>query len=691
MTDRTDYKLLIVDDDRATQALVKAVLTKEGFTILTASDGAAGVQRYIESAPDIVLMDVMMPVMNGFEATRQIRALDREEGIPIIMLTGADDIEAISAAFEAGATDFMTKPISWPLLSQRIRFSIRSGQLMRESRRSRMRESALRHIAQLGFWSWDPITQGFQWPEDIAEVVDAERFAAPDLQSLIATTHPDDRERVLSAFTSAAAANLRIELEFRVQLAHAERILRFIGERGTEGRDMDRFFGAIQNVTDTRQAQALVDYLALHDELTGLGNRRLFSQAIVTQSESLTRGSPGVILVGWVDLTRFHRFNDSLGEQTGDMLLQQIAQRLRALVGDGEVARVGGDEFGILLRANDSEEANDRFKQILAALERPFKAGSEETYISTCAGFSIFPDDADKGGDMLTLAQEAQRQARAQGRNICSALEQGTSRTSSSLEMERDLRRALDRGEFHLVYQPQMNLREGRIVGVEALLRWQHPQKGLISPLDFIPTLEETGQIIEIGAWVIAEACRQAKRWQQAGTPLRVGINLSPRQFQEPSLLDTIIDATQKNGVRAELIELEITESLAMQDPERAITLLQMLRDSGYKIAIDDFGIGHSSLEYLLRFPLDSIKIDRSFVTRITSIQANRTIIRAITAIGQTLGASTIAEGVETLRECDFIEALGVNEIQGYLIGKAMHSEELASLIQDFRRPGEIE
>lgn len=680
--------LLIVDDDNATRMLVKAVFAKQGFRVLDAGNGAEGVSRFEQSDPDIVLMDVMMPVMDGFEAVRRIRTLDRDEGTPIIMLTGADDIDAISAAFEAGATDFMTKPINWPLLTQRIRFAIRSGQLMRDARRNRLRESAARRIAQLGFWTWDPVTQRFEWPDDVDDLIGGPATAIDNLDKLLAHTHADDRERARKAFDAAAAADVRVELELRLQWDGIERILRLTGERGAEGKDMDHLFGAVQNITDTRRAEALVDYLALHDELTGLGNRRLFTQAIATQTASVRTPEHGVMLVGWIDLTRFHRYNDALGESAGDALLKQVAQRLRMLLADGEVSRVGGDEFAVMIRAPDATHATHRFEQLLDSLDHPFRIMSDDAYISFSAGLALFPDQATSAPDLLALAQEAQRRARSQGRRLVASSELESTRNATTLDVERELRRALGREQFHLLYQPQMNLREGRIVGAEALLRWRHPEKGLVSPVEFIPILEETGQILEVGAWVIGEACRQARQWADAGTPVRIGINLSPRQFLEPDLLNVIIDATQAAGARSELIELEITESLAMQDPERAIALLQRLRSLGYKIAIDDFGIGHSSLEYLLRFPLDTIKIDRSFVMRITEAQADRAIVRAITAIAQTLETSTIAEGIETQRQCDFVEALGVSEIQGYLIGKPMLAGELEALMANFHRPG---
>ncbi len=681
-------RLLVVEDDATTRMLVRSMCAREGYDVVLARDGCEGVAQFEDAEPDLVLMDVMMPNMDGFEACRRIRRLDRAEGTPIIMLTGADDIAAIAQAFDAGATDFITKPINWPLLMQRIRYAIRGGQLWREARRSRLRQASVRRIAQIAFWSWDPMSRAFEWSDELESLLGYTGESLATLEDLIDYVHDNDRERVRRAFQTAESADLRIELEFRLQGKDGERIIRLVGERGGEGRDSERLFGAVQNITDTRRAEALVDYLALHDELTGLSNRRLFGRTIQQFTSAQRDVSHAVLLVAWLDLARFHRYNDELGETVGDTLLKLVAQRLKMLVNEGEVARVGGDEFAVLIQAPDVAEAMQSFEHLLDALDHPFKVAEDELHIGVSAGVACCPDDAVQPEELLALAQEAQRHARNQGRRVLAAHEIEAPRSGGSLDVERALRRALANGELHLVYQPQMSLREGRIVGVEALLRWQHPERGLVSPVEFVPVLEETGQILEVGAWVVAEACRQARRWELAGTPLRIGINLSPKQFLEPGLFEIIVNSAREAGVSSRLIELEITESLAMQNPERAINLLERLRALGYRIAIDDFGIGYSSLEYLLRFPLDVIKIDRTFVTRITERQADRAIVRAITAIAQTMRAATIAEGIETLRQCDFIEALGVSEIQGYLIGKPMSVSHVEKLLESFCRPG---
>ncbi len=684
--------LLIVEDQASTRMLVQGMLGKQGYRVVQAEHGASGVEAFERERPDVVLLDVVMPVMDGFEACRRMRAIDQDDGTPIIMLTGVDDIEAIERAFEAGATDFITKPINWPLLTQRVRYALRGGALLREVRQNRLREAAAQRIAKLGFWTWEPASDRFSCSDDVPDLLQMPQMPKQATVDQVMTgIHPEDRDRVRRAFDAVKQGGRRIDIEIRLRSPAGEQVIRMIGERGTEGRDLERVYGAVQNITDTRRTEALVDYLALHDELTGLGNRRLFSQAIRRALDQARGGSSDALTVAWIDLARFHRHNEEFGETAGNALLAQVAQRLQMLAVHGEVARVGGDEFAVLLEGKDSSEAMHRLEQVFQGLDHPFRVVEQETFVSFTAGVACFPDHASDPEALLTLAQEAQRQARQLGRQFMSVGEIGNQPRSTSLDIERALRRALEHHEFHLVYQPQMELRSGRIVGAEALLRWKHPERGLVSPVEFIPILEETGQINAVGAWVLGEASRQARLWADQGIGIRVGVNLSARQFHDPGLIDTIVKASTQADIDPKLLELEITESLAMQDPDHAIERLEYLQRLGYKIAIDDFGIGYSSLEYLLRFPLDSIKIDRAFVMRITNSQADRAIVRAITAIAQTLGLTTIAEGIETQRQCDFLEALGVSEVQGYLIGRPMSPEQLDHLLRHFVRPGQVQ
>lgn len=684
------FKILVVDDDAPTRMLLTKLLGRQGYDLIEAANGEQAIALFDAERPDLVLLDVMMPIMDGYVACERIRAIDNDEGSPVVMLTAADDMDAIEAAFTAGATDFITKPINWPLLIQRVRYALRGGTLNRELRQNRLQQASARLIARLGFWEWRLEDGRLNWSEDLKLLLGVQPEAVTTVEHLINHVHRDDRNRVRRNFLIPPLAGERFELEVRFKAGADEKIVRIVGERGNEGSDHDRVFGAFQDVTDSRRAEALVDYLALHDDLTGLANRRLFIRE-VREALLASAGIDGqTLLIGWIDIARFHRHNEAMGEAVGDLLLTLVAKRLKAMAPeDTRIARVGGDEFAVMLRGHGEEDALHRLKMLLDCLDAVFAAGNHETFLSFSTGFASFPAHGSDAEKLLVMAQDAQRKARSQGRPLAVAMPDSGRQSSTTLDIENALRRALENDEFHLLYQPQMDLRLGRIVGVEALLRWHHAERGPIPPVQFIPLLEETGLITVVGKWVLETASQQAAAWARAGTPLRVGVNLSPRQFVDPELFTQVYRAAKAAEVSSDLIELEITESLAMQDPDHSIDILERFRKQGFHIAIDDFGIGHSSLEYLLRFPLDAIKIDRAFVMNITANQADRAIVRAVTAIGQTLGLKIIAEGVETLRQCDFIEALGVTEIQGYLIGKPMMPDELEQHLGRFVRPGQ--
>lgn len=680
----------MVDDDASTRLVLRRVLAKHGYEVIEAANGQEAIEQTLALRPDLVLMDVMMPILDGFSACAQIRLEDGDESLPIIMLTGADDLESIESAFNAGATDFITKPINWTLLTQRVRYALRSGQLNREVRRSRLREASVRRIAGLGYWQWNLDTDQISWTDELAGLDGLLPDKTSPLVRFLDRIHDDDRRRLQVALERARDMGARLDHECRILVGDREFVIRLVGERGTQSEDIHQLYGVFQDVTETRRTQAMVDYLALHDELTGLGNRRLLMRQLAESLALRPRSTSGVLLVGVLDVSRFGRFNDIMGQTGADRLLTMISQRLtdHLNVQTGGLGRIGGDEFAFFLWLDDEEDAPRRFQSLFHSLTLPYKCDGQDVFVSFSGGYSVFPRDGQDAEALLAKSQAAQRLARKQGRGFLPAEtdEQTTRRQSLESELERDLYTALVNREFFLLYQPQMAFNQGKISGVEALIRWNHPRLGVLSPMLFVGLLEETGLINDVGAWVIQEACRQAAIWHQQGMDLRVGVNLSPRQFLQDDLFDTVEQAARAAEVPPSLIELEITESLAMQDVDHTVKLLQRFRLAGFKIAVDDFGIGHSSLEYLLRFPIDVIKIDRAFVMDITSRVGDRAIVRAITVLAQALGMMVIAEGVETQRQSDFLEAIGVTEIQGYLIGKPMSAADIEAMIHTARQ-----
>lgn len=685
--------LLVVDDDLPTRKVLRNLMVRQGYEVIEAVNGRAALEQVRLRRPDLVLMDVMMPELDGYAACAQLRRDDGDDSLPIIMLTAADEIESIEQAFNAGATDFITKPINWTLLSQRVRYALRSAQLNRDLRRSRLRELSLRRIAGLGYWEWRLDDGQLIWSQELQSVIGLEVSAVAQIDQLLGLVLPDDQQRLLSALQMASEFGARLDLEFRLLHDGLERVLRMVGERGAQGEESQVVFGVFQDVTQTRRTEAMVDYLALHDEVTGLGNRRLFLSQL---GQMIARGpSQSPLLLGVIDISRFARYNESLGRPGADKLLAAFGQRLADFLHnlDGSaLARIDGDEFGVCFALERADLAAQRFGQLLHCLQAPFRLEGQDVFVLCSAGYALFPVHGTEGEALLLKAQEAQRLARRQGRPFLGveADDESTKRQLQDFELETDLHLALERGQFFVLYQPQVDFGRNRIVGAEALLRWRHPTRGVVPPIRFIGLLEETGLINAVGAWVLQQVCQQVALWRSQNLEIRVGVNLSPRQFLQRDLCAQVGQAIEAAALPPHLIELEITESLAMQEVDYTIGVLQQLRAMGIKIAIDDFGVGHSSLEYLLRFPIDVIKVDRAFVTDITERVGDRAIVRAITVLAQSLGLSVIAEGVETQRQCDFLEAIGVAQVQGYLIGKPMPAAQFEQLARSFSRGGAL-
>jgi diguanylate cyclase len=438
---------------------------------------------------------------------------------------------------------------------------------------------------------------------------------------------------------------------------------------------------ASRNRHDLAEAHARLHHIATHDPLTGLPNRNLLKERL---AKSLAeRHHPGrTIAVAAIDLDRFSSINHSLGHGVGDGVLIEIAHRLESAVPVPHTfARVGGDSFGLLIDSmNARMEAHAVTSAMLAALEQPFLVNGEEIRVRLSIGVSVFPDDARRGDDLLAHAEAALVSSKRHGGGRVLFFEPSMSDSMQErLALENDLRRALAAREFEVHYQPQVSTRTGRILSVEALLRWRHPQKGLIAPSSFIPLAEQTGLIVPLDAWVLREACRQARIWlAESGINFKVAVNLSMMQFRCPDALETIVSAVNAAGLDPRSLEIELTESALMIDPEKSAAALKLLRSMGISIAIDDFGTGYSSLSYLRRLPIDKLKIDRSFIRDLPTSPTDESIVRAIVSLAHSVGLQVVAEGVETGEQLERIRALDCDQWQGYYCCQPQPAVELA-------------
>ena len=439
-----------------------------------------------------------------------------------------------------------------------------------------------------------------------------------------------------------------------------------------------------RDITERKRTEQVIHQLANHDPLTGLPNRFLFNNSVKLALDYATRSRENFAVV-LLDLDRFKNVNDSLGHGVGDLLLQQVSRRIEeSLKGKGIVSRLGGDEFTLLLpEIAHPQDAGRVAEKIIHVLKEPFNISGEEIYIAASMGISIYPYDGDNPVLLLRNADLAMYRAKEQGRNNYQFFTKDLkSHALEQIEMENHLRRALERNEFVIYYQPQINIGNGRLVGMEALIRWNRQGKGIVPPTTFIPLAEEAGLIGVIGEWVLRTACEQNKRWQEQGfDPVRVSVNLSAHQFLQRDLVKCVKNILEETGLEPQYLELEITESVAMKNETHVIDTLNRLKNLGIEISIDDFGTGYSSLNYLKKYPIHTLKIDRSFVKDIPANHEDAAIATSIIAIARSLNMEVIAEGVETEKQRDFLFNSGCTVMQGYLFGAPMAAGEIEKML----------
>jgi diguanylate cyclase (GGDEF)-like protein/PAS domain S-box-containing protein len=488
-------------------------------------------------------------------------------------------------------------------------------------------------------------------------------------------------------FVNLMQAQGRVQ-HFEAQVYRKNGDIIWITENAREVRDADGnlmfYEGTVEDITERKNYEQQIEYQATHDSLTGLPNRTLLADRL-QQCISFADRYHSKVAVAFVDLDQFKMINDSMGHHIGDEMLVTMAARLAACVRDSDtVVRLGGDEFVLLINGlHKVEDVSQSMQRVLATIAQPFAINGWDYAVSCSIGVSIYPDDGSDYNTLLKNSDSAMYKAKQAGRNNF----QFYTRELNAMLMERmdieyRLRRAIENKEFQLYYQPKVDFVSGRICGVEALVRWQPPGEEMISPGSFIPVAEETGMIEEIGSWVLSEACRKARELRETlGYPVPVAVNVSPRQFRQPGLVRMVESALQRAGLDAGCLELEITESMLVHDTEKFIETLHALKALGVSLAIDDFGTGYSSMAYLKHFPIDRLKIDKAFVDDLETEPANLAILRAIVALGQSLGLKVIAEGVETQYQYDYLRSIGCDEFQGYFFSRPVTAEVLEGMV----------
>lgn len=859
--------ILVADDDRGTRLVMKTAMAQNGFDVGEAENGQVAVAEFDRLRPDLVLLDVVMPVMDGFEACRQIRRYPQGAAVPIVIITATEDIESIREAYEAGATDFIAKPFNRIILGERVRYMLRASSTARQLRHSRELLARAQTAARLGSFSYRPGAAILQTSEEFRKIFDlpGNLQTAPVQTDSVQTVtwdtlwqqvHPEDRETLAPLLREAEASGAHFRKDIRLAGERPENrfvMLQVDAETETDG-TVIRLTGIVQDITERKLAELLESdqnqilqgiarkeslekvfykiarllerqsprsvgvisrmekgsiqeifasglpagylqamrhtplstengtcaaaaalgqpamatdvatstfwralrdtalasgirssaaapifsgsgqvlgtvalmrrhvcqttaaelgllrrianlaalameqhylsqrlvYQAQHDPLTGLTNRAALNTWFSQILKQLSRmPAPGAYML--IDLDRFKQVNDSMGHPVGDGLLQAVADRLRENVRDSDIlSRVGGDEFVLVIpEVQDENDAVRAAGRILDAFNAPFSVHSRNLQIDASIGITVFPQDGTDPAELHRNADIAMYVAKNKGGSQFHLFDAEMQESVvQRLQMENDLRKAMERNEFELHYQPQLDLTSNRLVVLEALIRWNHPERGRIPADLFISVAEESRLIIPIGRWVLEEACRQSVAWQAEGLPpIRVAVNASAVQFSESDFARTVQEILDQTGLDPCFLEIEITETVVLKDLEKACSNLQRLRAMGVTTTLDDFGTGYSSITYLRQMPLDCLKIDKSFIHDMEiapSLEDCRNInfVQAFATLARNLNLHLVAEGIETEAQSRVLKKLGYTIGQGFLFSVPLSASGAGKLMK---------
>ena len=695
VTDRQSARVLIVDDDPTALALMRAALKKSGFDVSAASSGQAALDLFDATPFDMVMLDVDMPGMSGYQVCTALR-LRADSLLPIVMVTGLDDVSSVEKAYESGATDFIAKPFNWALMGYRAKYLMRARDASLALRAADANNSAiLRALPDLLF---EVNGDGLQIAFHSART---DLLVAPieyNIGRTVSEVLPPHASRVImGALQTAKETGLSVGQQYELQLGHGNFWFELsIARKEAVQGQQPNFIIVSRDITERKDAEKKITQLALFDSLTGLPNRQSFLSRVERETRRAERNGTSFAVL-FMDLDGFKNINDTLGHEAGDMALQWAADRLREGVRpsdlvarqdqaptDVEIARLGGDEFtALIVDITRAEDAHIVARRILEMIRRPFTLLGREISLSTSIGIAVFRDDGDDALTLLKHADTAMYHAKDSGRDnyrfYNAAL---TEQVIKRMALESERRAALEHGEFSLHYQPQFDAQSGRICGVEALIRWQHPVRGMVAPGEFIGAAEQSGLIIPIGQWVLNTACEDAARWYHAGHPVRVAVNVSPAQFKDPQLVQWVTEAVKATHLPPALLELELTEGIVMQDTAATQQTLQALKALGVQITLDDFGTGYSSLSYLKRMPLSCLKIDQSFVAGLPGDAKDQAIVNAILSVALGLGLRVTAEGIETLEQSQILKQMGCHMLQGYYYSRPVPTAEINVVLE---------
>jgi diguanylate cyclase (GGDEF)-like protein/PAS domain S-box-containing protein len=801
-------RVLIVDDDRFVRTVFQDALELAGYLTSTASDGDSAIDCLKKTSHDLVLLDLMMPGKDGFQTCQELRLLPMCQIIPVLMITGSNNSEHVNRAFEAGATDFITKPINPELLVHRIRYQLRAHRDLKMLEQNTARLANAQRIAQLGNWTWDPVSDTVHGSAETWQIMGlTSQPSHLSLPHFLRAIEPCDREQVAAEVKKARLNCHPCTIEFRLRRPDATtRVVRLQAYQDeSDPYETPRVTGTLQDLTDMQQvedrlhilkeaidslpigagitisdvhgkiiysssveaemhgyapgeltgkdasilappsleqpfpagklrkiglwrreslnvrkngetfpvqlssiavrnargrcigvvtsceditsrkdSEERIEYLAFYDTLTGLPNRvTLLDQ--LPKVLALAQREERQIALLFLDLDNFKDVNDTQGHDFGDKFLKAVAARLVNCMRESDtLVRLGGDEFVIVLTSiTDQEGASAAAQRVQSLFATPFLIAGQQFYSSASIGVALYPDDGPDVESLLRCADAAMYQAKSMGKaNFQFFSSEMNKKIMRRVAMENSMRQGIARGEFYIHYQPQWDLKTARMMGVEALLRWESSEFGNVTPKEFIPLAETSGLIFELGEMVLRTAFLQARSWASQGyLDLKVAVNISGKQFSQPDFLQTIGSIIRETGVAPGSVELEFTESIIMEKADKNINTLRALKEMGVQLSIDDFGTGYSSLNYLKHFPIDTIKIDSSFIADVNSNNDDAAITEAIISMAHSLNLNVIAEGIENHEQLHFLGQRNCDEVQGFYLALPMSAHDLVAYL----------
>ncbi|MGH8551405.1 MAG: two-component system response regulator [Methylococcales bacterium] len=714
--------VLIAEDDENSRVLLQNALTSSGYKVLSAANGQEALILASADSPDMIVSDILMPVMDGYALCRAVKRDDTLKHIPFIFYSATyTDHKDRNLALSLGADRFLVKPVEIQELlavieevlasidpihpvagepalpdeeleslhNERLQSKLGQKLAQLENQKNRLLESEqrFRDYAQASadwFWEADDqliIIQITSGPNELLSRKLSDLAAMIDYGAC-----PGKAGSQFLQDLEAKNAFQDLILEFADQQKRPL-IIRFSGKpiHDCQGR-FGGYRGIGRDITETATLIRKIEYVVTHDELTGLPNRSYFWERLNLALTRAKRNAYPVILF-YIDVDHFKMINDTMGHDSGDQLLLEIARRIRRNIRDHDtIARIGGDEFVLVIEKTGPSDAHRIVLDILKMFETPIVLGAQRIFATVSIGLSVYPDDSDQAQTLVSFAELAMYRAKAKGRNNFHYYTDELNREACEwMAIENGLRQALERDEFFLVYQPQINLKNGRFEGVEALIRWQHPEQGLIWPDKFIPIAEQSGFIVSLGEWCLNAVCRQIRTWDQEGLGVpRVSVNISARHTRNNRIAEDIRRTLSSHRVSPKRLGIEITEHTLMEKVDKIRETLEEIHRGGTYLSLDDFGTGYSSLGYLKRIPVDELKIDASFIRGIADREDDTAIVKAIIALGQTLDKQVVAEGVENTGQANVLRRLNCDIVQGYLIAHPLPATELEKWMGSF-------